>query len=117
MVVLTIPIRTPLTDVATHVIQAPSVRTLLPHGMSLAAAIVMTPTIEITPGVAPVEFRLRPRTAGIFPLRFRREMIVLSFDPTQLLAKRNCLIPTYILNRKVRSFIDYPPSLAATALA
>ncbi len=61
----------PLPDIPQHVVQAPGIRFLAGDRVGLVSAVRGVPSDFIR--VFPVARRFRPRAAGVFPLRLRRE--------------------------------------------
>jgi hypothetical protein len=66
--------RAPFQDVAEHIVQAPGIRFLEPHGMRSFDTVVTEPRIvvERIPIFAAAIGRGASGTACVYPLRFRR---------------------------------------------
>ena len=101
IVVFVVPIRTPLTRVAVHVIQAKGVRRFLPTACVVRPELPEYQTVvsnrsEVVAKMIP---RRRSRPAGIFPFRFRGKPVALLLFPAEPVGRRRGIVPTHAHHR------------------
>jgi hypothetical protein len=102
VVILVVPIGTPLVDVAVHVVQAPGVGFVRTHFAGATQGAVDVGLVALQT-VAAVEGSLRPCPACVFPLGLRRQSIdaLRPFLLSQFHAEFHRVVPTNRLHREV----------------
>jgi hypothetical protein len=110
ILVKSMPIRTPLLHIAVHVIEAEAIRLLLPHGMRLATAVLLVPTILLQEAVRGLVLSVREerpasRSTGILPFRLCGQANALPPPLRELVAELHRIMPSNLLNGSLGPFV------------